>query len=68
MIKVCSCNRRYCTLKQWERLGYVGIHKDERPYPDLELRNCACGSTIAVAIPTAEFFAAKIDTTKRGSA
>lgn len=67
MIKECACGRRYGE-SAWERLYYVGIHRDERPYPDLELRNCVCGSTIAVAMPTAEFFAAKIDTNKRGCA
>lgn len=66
-VKTCACGRSFGS-KGWNLLDYVGIHKDEPPHPDLELRNCICGSTIAVAMPTDEFFAAKIDKNKRGCA
>lgn len=45
--KVCGCGRPY-TRSGWDRLPYVGVQDDgvER----LELRNCACGSTICVVL------------------
>lgn len=45
VIKECGCGLRY-TRAQWETLEYVGKHPD--PVEPLELRNCICGSTIAV--------------------
>jgi GNAT superfamily N-acetyltransferase len=36
--------------KLWEQCQFVGIQKEEEPseeFPDLELRNCTCGSTIS---------------------
>jgi hypothetical protein len=45
--KVCGCGRPY-TRAGWDRLPFVGVQDDgvER----IELRNCVCGSTIAVAL------------------
>lgn len=36
--------------KLWEQCRYVGIQKEDEPteeFPDLELRDCTCGSTLA---------------------
>ncbi len=44
--KTCSCGRRY-TREEWESLPLLGRQAGE---PDLELRNCWCGSTLAVAL------------------
>lgn len=52
---MCSCGRSY-NKAEWLKLEYVGLHRDPYPYPDLELRNCICGSTISVATPINEFF------------
>jgi len=47
MTKTCSCGKRYSS-GTWKLLPYVGVHDDgvER----LELRNCVCGSTIAIEL------------------
>lgn len=47
--KVCGCGAVY-DATSWRALPYVGVQRldDE---PDLELRNCVCGSTIAVPVP-----------------
>lgn len=48
MIKICRCHRTY-TRESWDALPLVGIqHVDEGL--DLELRNCGCGSTIAIEL------------------
>lgn len=44
-LKACACGRSY-TRKQWDALPYVGENVDE--LERLELRNCRCGSTIAL--------------------
>lgn len=46
--KRCGCGRLY-TAEAWQALPYVGVQRldDE---PDLELRNCACGSTLAIPV------------------
>jgi hypothetical protein len=41
--KRCRCGRQF-DRAAWERLTYVGVDEAFR----LELRNCACGSTLAV--------------------
>lgn len=47
--KTCSCGRSF-SREQWSQLDFVGIWKlDEFEIP-LELRNCLCGSTIAIKI------------------
>lgn len=45
--KRCSCGREY-TRESWEALQYVGVQIDD--VETFELKNCLCGSTIAVAI------------------
>jgi hypothetical protein len=50
-MKTCSCGRQF-TKKQWEALSYVGILQDEMD--TFEMRNCECGSTIAIALELAD--------------
>lgn len=52
IFKRCRCGRTF-TKAQWEELPYVGVQPtyDERGSM-LELRNCPCGSTIAVEMPS----------------
>jgi len=47
--KRCACGRSYSEA-EWETLPYVGVQKidDER----LEIRNCVCGSSITVRLPS----------------
>jgi hypothetical protein len=47
LFKQCSCGCSY-TRGQWEGLHYVGRQAD--PEETLELRNCPCGSTMAVVL------------------
>lgn len=46
-IKRCSCGKMY-THREWYSLPLCGVGGDE--VEKLELRNCSCGSTIAVII------------------
>jgi len=46
-IKRCSCGACY-TEQQWESLPIVGDQGDD--VEDIELRNCTCGSTIAIVV------------------
>ena len=45
--KTCRCGRRH-TLLEWSRLPSAGDMKDEAEH--LELRNCPCGSTLALKV------------------
>jgi hypothetical protein len=45
-VKRCSCGRKYTTLEEWDALNFVGAMPDDNGA--LEMRNCVCGSTIAV--------------------
>ncbi len=48
--KVCpGCGRKF-TQRQWAQLAYIGLQPTEDEGSFLELRNCACLSTIAVAV------------------
>lgn len=47
--KVCTCCGTPHDAFAWSRLPYVGVMRDEEGA--IELRNCGCGSTIAVEIP-----------------
>ena len=44
-MKRCPCCTRVYSRDEWERLPHIGSTAD------LELRNCRCGSTLAVEIP-----------------
>ena len=53
--KNCACGRTYSRC-EWEALKVIGYHdahydEDKR----LELRNCNCGSTITVCLPSMNF-------------
>jgi len=49
-IKVCPCCVRAFTAADWARLPLLGdmLSEDETGTYRLELRNCSCGSTLAV--------------------
>lgn len=47
VVKVCGCGRSHTRLG-WLALRWVGTLCDEAEH--LELRNCECGSTIAVVV------------------
>lgn len=53
IIKVCSCGREYAA-EQWNEIPSAGIQSgmmdDVRVTCDLELRGCACGSTMALPV------------------
>jgi len=50
--KVCACGNRI-SEEAWEQLRYVGVQKVPPSFdmPDMELRNCTCGSTLIVVVP-----------------
>lgn len=58
IVKRCaSCDATY-TASSWVVLHYVGVSELHRTEldddgPPLELRNCSCGSTLAVRAPAA---------------
>ncbi len=47
--KSCGCGRIHDAFA-WIALPYVGVMADD--VESLELRNCACGSTLAIAVPS----------------
>lgn len=51
IVKQCGCGRTF-TREGWDRLEFVGrqhVPEDEfGPEISIELRNCPCGSTIAI--------------------
>jgi hypothetical protein len=47
VLKVCRCCGRAHDAEKWQALHLVGIQESE---PDLELRNCLCGSTLALEV------------------
>jgi hypothetical protein len=53
--KECGCGRTH-TPSEWPHLPFVGVmdgfeaEGNEPAIPSLELRNCDCGSTLAVEI------------------
>jgi hypothetical protein len=48
--KVCTCCGTVLSAEAWRALRCIGVQElpDE---PDLELRNCECGTTLAVVLP-----------------
>ena len=54
-VKVCKCCGRAHDSDTWAALHFVGVQPGE---PDLELRNCLCGSTLALEVPRSERMAA----------
>ena len=53
-VKVCGCGKTF-TKEQWKTLRLVGIQHQPAdkhgPEEKLELRDCACKSTIAIKLP-----------------
>lgn len=47
--KVCSCGTVY-DRAGWEALPYVGVMRFDDGEPGLEMRNCACRSTLAIEV------------------
>ncbi len=45
--KRCACGNPY-SRSQWQKLALVGYQADE--VETLELRDCTCGSTLAIAV------------------
>jgi hypothetical protein len=51
IVKVCKCGQKF-TETQWRALPLVGkMDYEEDGDKRLELRNCPCGSTIAIEHP-----------------
>jgi len=48
--KKCTLCPRVHDQKSWAQLEYVGTTRDD--IEELELRNCPCGTTLAVAVQT----------------
>ena len=48
VFKRCGCGIAY-TREGWEHLHFVGHYADD--VETLEMRNCACGSTITINVP-----------------
>lgn len=46
--KVCTCCNRAITRAEWGSLRYVGMQPDD--VAPLEMRDCRCGSTLAVEL------------------
>ena len=58
VVKVCACGREH-TESQWPKLESVGTMDgypadgDEPAIPPIELKNCPCGSTLALEVSDA---------------
>ena len=50
-VKTCACGAVHDAAR-WAALEMVGRHHDDEfpVFPDLELRNCICGSTLAIKV------------------
>lgn len=48
--KTCGCGRSYQTKADWKKLEYAGfqITDDETGWYKLEMRHCACNSTLGM--------------------
>jgi hypothetical protein len=49
MMKTCACGLCY-SAEGWAALRYVGAMSDGED-GEIELRDCACGSTLAIELP-----------------
>jgi len=47
IVKRCNCCGQQYTETTWRGLHYVGLWELDQP---LELRNCTCGSTLALPV------------------
>ena len=50
-MKTCTCCKKHYDKAGWEALERVGV-VDDGDGGTLELRNCSCGSTIAIQLTT----------------
>jgi hypothetical protein len=50
-MKLCLCCASEYDTAQWLMLPLVGTQHGDEQLPSLELRNCKCGSTLAVQLP-----------------
>lgn len=55
--KVCGCGRTY-DRAAWEKMRHAGVmvgaSEGRRYFDDLEMRHCACDSTISVRLATVQ--------------
>ncbi len=51
IVKTCPCCGRNHDAHRWASLPFVGTMASDTDGIDLELRNCACDSTIAIEVP-----------------
>lgn len=51
--KTCTCCGAKITEDDWETMSYCGVQNGDAEIgvPDLELRNCSCGTTLAIVLP-----------------
>lgn len=50
--KSCRCGREY-TPEAWAKLPFVGVQQFEGDDVRIELRNCACDSTLGILVEDA---------------
>lgn len=50
-LKRCSCCGHDHDAESWGSLEYLGIMDPEDGEPAIEMRNCTCGSTLAIELP-----------------
>jgi hypothetical protein len=57
-MKTCTCCKTTFTVAGWRDLPLVGVQvtKDEQGTYRLEMRNCPCGSTLAIEVPVKRRF------------
>jgi hypothetical protein len=55
--KRCNCCGASYSRDDWASLPLIGIQRDEYGAPELELRNCACGSTLSIEVAWREMAA-----------
>lgn len=48
----CRCCEIAICAADWIAMPFVGIQFGEDDDPALELRNCVCGSTLAIEVPS----------------
>lgn len=52
--KKCGCCPRVYTVETWKTLPYVGVQTFDDGGPDLEYRNCVCGTTLVSKPPASD--------------
>jgi hypothetical protein len=49
-VAACRCCEVAISAARWSEMPFVGIQFGEEDDPALELRNCVCGSTLAIEV------------------